>query len=116
MKKILTITSLIISIIILLSSLFILTQFNLEGYTTLEDNDVTQIQTLINNNPEYFSEVDQRFLKLNVDMKEVSEEFDKRDKIISKSEGICGLITLGISILFIINIYNLVIAFRNEEK
>lgn len=116
MKKVLSITSLILSTMILLCSLFMLTQFNLKGYTTLEDNDVTQIQSLINNNPEYFSEVDQRFLKLNVDMKEVSEELENRDNIISKTEGISGLVTLGISILFIINIYNLVISFRNEEK
>lgn len=115
MKKIISITSLLITTVILLSSLFILTQFNLKGYVTLQDNDVTELQEIINNNPEYFSEIDQRFLKLNVNMKEVSEELDKRDNIISKSEGINGLIILGISILFIINIYNLVIAFQEKK-
>jgi hypothetical protein len=49
-------------------------------------------------------------------MKEVNEELLNRYKIISKSKKIIELVIFGISILFIINIYNLVIAFRNEEK
>ena len=64
------------------------------------------LQKLITENPEYFSEEYQRSYEINVDMKEVSEELNKRDEIISKSEGVNGLIILGISILFIINIYN----------
>lgn len=116
MKKIISIISLLLSTVILLSSLFILTQFNLRGYTTISESEVTEIQKLITENPEYFNEEYQRSYPINVDMKEVGQELEKRSHIISKSEEMIGLVILGISILFIINIYNLVITFRNEKK
>jgi hypothetical protein len=118
MKKTISIISLLITTGILLSSLFVLTQFNLKGYgySKLADDNVTQIQKLITNNPTYFSEEYQRSYEIRVDMKEVNEELLNRYKIISKSKKIIELVIFGISILFIINIYNLVIAFRNEEK
>jgi uncharacterized membrane protein YkgB len=115
MKKIISIISLLLSTVILLSSLFILTQFNLKSYTSISENEVTEIQKLITENPEYFSEEYQRSYEINVDMKEVGQELDKRDDIISKSEEMIGLVILGISILFIINIYNLVIAFQEKK-
>lgn len=116
MKKIISIISLLFSTVILLSSLFILTQFNLRGYTSISESKVIEIQKLITENPEYFSEEYQRSYEINVDMKEVGRELEKRGDIISKSEEMIGLVIFCISILFIINIYNLVIAFRNEEK
>jgi hypothetical protein len=62
MKKTISIISLLITTGILLSSLFVLTQFNLKGYgySKLADDNVTQIQKLITNNPTYFSEEYQR--------------------------------------------------------
>lgn len=115
MKKIISIISLLLSTVILLSSLFILTQFNLRGYTTISESEVTEIQKLITENPEYFDEEYQRSYAINVDMKEVGQELEKRSHIISKSEEMIGLVILGISILFIINIYNLVIAFQEKK-
>ena len=43
MKKIISIISLAITTGVLLLSLFMLTQFNLRGYTSLLDSEVTQI-------------------------------------------------------------------------
>ena len=116
MKKIISIISLVITTGVLLLSLFMLTQFNLRGYTSLLDSEVTQIQKLINNNPQYFSEDSQRFFELHTDMKEVNEELEKRGDIISKTKEFNGLILFCVSILFIISLYNLVIAFRNKEN
>ncbi|MBP6754516.1 MAG: hypothetical protein KA210_00100 [Bacteroidia bacterium] len=115
MKKIISIISLLLTTVILLSSLFTLTQFNLRGYTSLSESQVTEIQKKITENPEYFNEEDQRSYAINVDMKEVSQELEKRSHIISKSEEMIVLVILGISILFIINIYNLVIAFQEKK-
>lgn len=116
MKKIISVITLLITTGILLSALYVFTQFKTRSYTSLYEKQALEIQKLINNNPEYYSEEEQRFYKFNVDMKEVASELEKRDTIISKAEDIIGLIMFLVGILFLINIYYLVISFQDKKN
>lgn len=120
MKKIISIVSLLITIGALLSAVFVYTKFQEKDYTDFDSRKAIEIQKIVSNpsvgsSPEIdlhndFSD------EVYIDLQKVSEELENRGNIIDKAEQSLGLIMLFLGVLFIINIYFLVVFFQQSKK
>lgn len=119
MKKIISITSLLITIGALISSIIVYTKFQEKDYTDFDINKATEIQKIVRNPSSGssteidlhndFSEEDY------VELEKVSEELENRGNIIDRSRQNIEIMFLLLVLLIISNIYFLIISFRNNE-
>jgi hypothetical protein len=115
MKKILSISSMVISLGILLSAFYIFNQLQRREIVLFSENEAKPIQNLLTLNQSYYDEESQRYYEFNVDLIKVNQELERRDEIISKSEDFVAFIMGLSSLLFLFSIYFLVVSFQEKK-